>query len=126
MRRLLLDQGLPRSAAKLLNAAGWDVLHVGECGLAAAPDAEILEFARQTGRFVCTLDADFHALLARSDNDGPSVIRIRREGLRGAELAALLIATWERMEAALARGAVISITERALRFRYLPIGRSAT
>lgn len=124
MRRLLFDQGLPRSAAKFLNAAGWDVLHVGECGLSAATDAEILAFARQTERVVCTLDADFHALLARSGDDGPSVIRIRREGLRGAELSTLLMDIWARMEAALTRGAVISITERALRFRHLPIGRS--
>lgn len=80
---LLLDQGLPRSAAERLRSAGWTVTHVGESGLSQAEDEAILEHARLHGHTVCTLDADFHALLAVSGSRGPSVIRIRREGLRG-------------------------------------------
>ena len=30
MKRLLLDQGCPRSTSATLNAEGWDVVHVGE------------------------------------------------------------------------------------------------
>ena len=40
--KLLLDQGLPRSAAELLRAAGIDAVHTGEIGCATAEDAEIL------------------------------------------------------------------------------------
>ena len=58
MIRLLLDQGLPRSAAKLLSAAGWDVAHVGEVGLSRAEDLQILEHARDQKRTCVTLDAD--------------------------------------------------------------------
>ena len=36
--KLLLDQGLPRSAASLLRDVGIDTLHFGEIGLAAATD----------------------------------------------------------------------------------------
>jgi hypothetical protein len=61
--KLLLDQGLPRSAAMLLREGGIDTLHVGEIGLAAATDNEILQRGRQEERVVVTLDADFHALL---------------------------------------------------------------
>jgi predicted nuclease of predicted toxin-antitoxin system len=122
---ILLDQGLPRSAAALLRQAGWDAQHVGECGLSGAPDVEILQYARKAGQAICTLDADFHAFLALSGDGGPSVIRIRREGLRGAEFAALLIALWPRMERAVTGGALVSISECALRFRYLPIGPTA-
>ncbi len=86
MIRLLLDQGLPRSSAELLRRDGWDVRHVAECGLSEAPDSQILKHAETDDRIVCTLDADFHALLAVSGATGPSVIRIRREGLRGPEL----------------------------------------
>jgi len=41
--RLLLDQGLPRSAAAVLRAEGRDVVHVSEVGLAAATDLDILD-----------------------------------------------------------------------------------
>jgi len=51
----------------------------------------------------------------------PSVIRIRREGMRGPDIAALLKTIWPRIEPAVRRGAVITVTERAIRFRYLPI-----
>ena len=64
--RLLLDQGLPRSAAKFLREAGIDTVHVGEVGCADADDAAILQKAQGEKRTVVTLDADFHTLLALS------------------------------------------------------------
>jgi len=88
--KLLLDQGLPRSAAEILRGGGHDVVHAGEIGLAAASDARVLESARATDRAVVTLDADFHALLAVGRASGPSVIRLRIEGLRGPAAATLI------------------------------------
>ncbi len=64
--KLLLDQGLPRTAAELLRVAGFDTLHVGDVGYATATDAAILQLALGEQRIVVTLDADFHALLALS------------------------------------------------------------
>lgn len=43
--KLLLDQGLPRSAVSYLLRVGIESVHVGEIGLAPASDATILEFA---------------------------------------------------------------------------------
>jgi predicted nuclease of predicted toxin-antitoxin system len=124
--RLLLDQGLPRSTAELLRQDGWDVLHVAECGMSEAPDSQILKNAEANDRIVCTLDADFHALLAVSGATGPSVVRIRREGLRGPELASLLKQVWSRIAEPLKTGALVTITDRAIRVRRLPvIGSSA-
>lgn len=34
--KLLIDQGLPRSAARFLRAIGWDAIHVGEIEMAMA------------------------------------------------------------------------------------------
>jgi predicted nuclease of predicted toxin-antitoxin system len=87
--KLLLDQGLPRSTVSQLSKIGIEAVHVGEIGMAAAEDAEILAFAEQHSRVVVTLDADFHTLLARSGGAGPSVIRVRIEGLLAAGLADL-------------------------------------
>ena len=77
MIAVLLDQGLPRTAAGLLREIGWDAQHVSERGMSQAEDVAIIEVARQEGRVVVTLDADFHALLAVSGAQGPSVLRIR-------------------------------------------------
>jgi predicted nuclease of predicted toxin-antitoxin system len=61
--------------------AGWDVIHVSEIGMSRADDVDILQRARAEARICVTLDADFHSLLAISSERGPSVIRIRKEGL---------------------------------------------
>jgi predicted nuclease of predicted toxin-antitoxin system len=89
--KLLLDQGLPLSAAILLRNESIDTIHVGEIGMSEAEDAEIIRRARQENRIVATLDADFHTLLALDIAVTPSIIRIRIERLRAQELTALLL-----------------------------------
>ncbi|MCC6657602.1 MAG: DUF5615 family PIN-like protein [Rhodocyclaceae bacterium] len=121
MTRLLLDQGLPRSTAELLRRDGWDVVHVGEIGLARATDARILQYALDEHRCCVTLDADFHALLAVMSAKAPSVIRIRREGLAGQELASLLQSIWMSIALAVRQGAMITVTERNIRIHRLPV-----
>ena len=119
--KLLLDQGLPRSAVALLTAAGIDTVHVGELGLAAAEDAAILQSDRETNRTVVTLDADFRALLAMSGAIAPSVIRIRIEGLRGEALAELLITVIAQCTADLEQGAAVTVQSGRIRIRHLPL-----
>jgi len=41
--KLLLDQGLPLSAAALLRDAGINTIHVGEIGMSEAEDADIIQ-----------------------------------------------------------------------------------
>jgi predicted nuclease of predicted toxin-antitoxin system len=122
VKRLLLDQGLPRSTGALLENDGWDICHVSQIGMSRASDADILARARDDQRVCVTLDADFHALLATGGERAPSVIRIRREGLDAAALAALLQSVWPRIESALNEGAMVTLTETAVRIRRLPIG----
>jgi predicted nuclease of predicted toxin-antitoxin system len=124
VKRILLDQGLPRSAAALLRQAGWDVIHVSEIGMSRADDADILQRARAELRVCVTLDADFHSLLATSGERSPSTIRIRKEGLDATALAVLLQGVWAKIADALNSGALVTITERSVRVRRLPIMRS--
>lgn len=124
MIRLLLDQGLPRSAVAVLQKVGWDVVHTFEVGLSRAADVELLEVARRESRTVVTLDADFHALLAVANANSPSVIRIRLEGLRGENLAELLISIWPKISRQVEKGALVTVTESALRIRRLPIDQN--
>jgi predicted nuclease of predicted toxin-antitoxin system len=122
--RVLLDQGLPHSALPFLRAAGWDVVHVIDIGMDRASDVDIIARARADNRVVCTLDADFHALLSLSGDSKPSVVRIRQEGLRAKELADLLLSAWPRVADAIDTGAMVTITDRAIRIRRLPVGKS--
>jgi predicted nuclease of predicted toxin-antitoxin system len=117
----LLDQGLPRTTGKLLSTADWDVIHVGDIGLARATDQQILDFAKSDDRVCVTLDADFHALLATSDASGPSVIRIRKEGLHASALAELLMTVWPYIEKHAIDGAMITVTDTSIRVRGLPV-----
>lgn len=121
MIRLLLDQGLPRATGKLLSAAAWDVIHVGDVGLSRATDQQILDYAKSDNRICVTLDADFHALLAIADATGPSVIRVRKEGLQARAIADLLMAVWPCIEQSVIDGAMITITEKSIRVRGLPV-----
>lgn len=123
MKRVLLDQGLPRSSARLLREAGWDGVHVGEIGMSRAGDAEILSVAQDEGRVCVTLDADFHALLVGGGQHGPSVIRIRKESLDAAALVALLVGVWDGVVTALAGGAMVTVTEGSVRIGRLPVGK---
>jgi predicted nuclease of predicted toxin-antitoxin system len=119
--RLLLDQGLPRSAAKLLREAGIDTVHVGDIGYSTADDAAILEKGREEKRIVITFDADFHALLALSRAATPSVIRIRIEGLYGKKAADLIQAVLTRCVEDLKQGAVVTVRPKRIRVRRLPL-----
>ena len=119
--RLLLDQGLPRSASILLCEAGIDTIHVAEIGLSAAEDSEILQKGREDERVVVTLDADFHTLLALSGAIVPSVIRIRIERLRAKALTNLLVMVIGECREELDLGAVVSVEPSRIRVRRLPL-----
>jgi predicted nuclease of predicted toxin-antitoxin system len=119
--RWLLDQGLPRSAAHLLCAQGMDAVHVGDIGMAGASDPEIIAIAALEERIIVTLDADFHALLAKSEATKPSVIRIREEGLKGPALCQLILQLWKQFPADLATGCLLTSSRSQARLRMLPI-----
>lgn len=119
--KLLLDQGLPRSAVAGLRQSGHDVDHVADCGLARATDQEILDEADRRGAVVVTLDADFHELLAWSGATRPSVLRLRVEGLNAERLVALLAAVLAAAASDLERGAVATSDGVRVRVRLLPL-----
>jgi predicted nuclease of predicted toxin-antitoxin system len=120
--RLILDQGLPRDAAAFLRQNGWDCVHVGELGMARAEDTEIVQFSRDRNAVIVTLDADFHALLATSMASGPSVIRLRSQGLDGQAVATYVIRTAQRFAAELGQGCLITVKSKKTTCHLLPTG----
>jgi len=124
MKGLLLDQGLPRSATRLLVELGFVAVHVADVDMSEASDREILEYARAQNLIVVTLDADFHMLLAAIGAASPSVIRLRQQGLSGKEAAVVIRTVLERGYEMLDRGAVASATKASIRFKRLPLQRT--
>ena len=119
--KLLLDQGLPLSAAALLRDAGVDTVHVGEIGMSKAEDSDIIQKAREDGRVVATLDADFHTLLALDMAVTPSVIRIRIERLRARALTDLLLKVITECADSIKQGSAITVEPSRIRIRRLPL-----
>lgn len=119
--KLLLDQGLPLSAAALLRDVDIDTIHVGEIGMSEAEDTDIIQQARDEGRIVVTLDADFHALLALNVATTPSVIRIRIERLRAQALTDLLLTVIAECAEDLEQGSAVTVEPSRIRIRRLPL-----
>lgn len=121
---LVLDQGVPRDAAGRLRDLGYECIHVGEVGMSAAGDEEILGLALGKNAIIVTLDADFHAILAVSGATGPSVIRIRIQGLRAMEIADCVRLVSTRFESDLIAGSLVTVKSRKTTCHRLPIGCS--
>lgn len=119
--KLLLDQGLPRTAADELVRLGFSAVHTALIGMATADDQEILQRARRESEIIVTLDADFHAALALSNAASPSVIRIRIDGLRAAGVVAVVMQVIALCEADPIAGAMVSVDPRSVRVRRLPL-----
>ena len=81
----------------------------------------IIDYARRENRIIITLDADFHAVLAVENASAPSVIRIRKEGLKAAQLADLIKNIWPKIQSQLEIGALVTITEKSVRVRNIPL-----
>ena len=121
MKRIVLDQGLPSTAAAILREDGWDAVHVREIEMHAAADSEILGFAVRESRVVITLDRDFPQILALTASTRPSVVLIRQQRLRAAELTALIASIWRDHEHTLDAGCVLKASARGTRTRPLPL-----
>ena len=115
--KLLLDQGLPRTAAERLRARGFEAIHAGDIAMASASDSDLLGFARESGLTIVTLDADFHALLVRSGAVTPSVVRLRVERATAEVVTDLIAMVIERCRDDLEAGAMVSTNGTRIRVR---------
>jgi predicted nuclease of predicted toxin-antitoxin system len=92
--------------------------------MSMAADEEILRFALGKNGVVVTLDADFHAILAVSGAAGPSVIRIRIQGLRATEIVHCLRLVSIRFDSELRAGSMVTVKAQKTTCHMLPIGGS--
>lgn len=121
MISLILDQGLPRRTAVLLAQQGYACVHVGDLGMAAATDDQIIDVALQRDSAVVTLDSDFAAIIARRGTAKPSLVHIRLQHLHVQAATDLLLRVLPQVADDLAVGSVVAVTPRGSRVRRLPL-----
>lgn len=92
--------------------------------MSKAADEEVLAYALREHATVVTLDADFHAILAVSRASGPSVIRLRMQGLSATDTAELVQRVLAEFVADLNRGSLVTVKARKTTCHRLPIGSS--
>lgn len=84
-------------------------------------DSEILEFARQENRVIITQDLDFFSLLALGGYEKPSLITFRLSVPEPKTITRKLLELLPHIEDRLAEGCAVTIDDRKVRVRRLPI-----
>ncbi len=122
--KFLVDMGLARSTAVYLRDSGYDVVHLRDRGLQRMDDGRIVELALAEGRVVLTHDLDFSRIVAVSRVRAPSVVTFRLDDMQPRQVNHYLAQVLARFSDQLEKGALVSVNERGIRVRLLPIGGS--
>lgn len=121
--KFLLDMGLAQSTARFLRQQGHEAVHLRDQGLQQIDDTEIIEKAYRENQIVLTHDLDFGRIIALSGRDIPSVITFRLSDMRASTVNRHLAEVLLRFTEHLITGALVSVTDRDIRVRRLPITR---
>jgi predicted nuclease of predicted toxin-antitoxin system len=119
--KLLLDMNLSPAWVRFLEENGLEAVHWSTTGDPTATDAVIMAWARDHGFVVVTHDLDFSALLANTEALGPSVIQVRTQDVLPDAIGTDVVRVLQEHQAALDRGAIVTIDELNARVRVLPI-----
>lgn len=119
--KFLLDMGLARHTAAFLRAEGHDAVHLRDQGLQKLEDADIIRKAQTEDRVILTHDLDFGRLIALSRKRLPSVITFRLTDMRPVTVNSWLKDILRTFQSQIEDGALISVTDRGVRLRQLPI-----
>jgi len=119
--KFLADIGISPKSIDFLKGLGFEAVHLSELGLHKLPDSEILAKARSENFVVLTHDLDFGDLLAASGGRMPSVIIFRLRNMKADNVNRYLRTILSSYQSNLERGLIVSVSERAIRVRELPI-----
>jgi predicted nuclease of predicted toxin-antitoxin system len=117
----LLNMNVHRDMAAPLKKRGHVCRHVGDIGMSRVKDVEIIAEAKKSGEVIITHDLDYGHLLAFSGEKAPSVIILRLRNLQTEDVISRLDSIWKEIEAPLMEGAIVSLSDKSLRIRNLPI-----
>lgn len=117
----LLNMNVNRDMTAPLEKRGHVCRHAGNIGMSRAKDVEIVAEAKRTREVIITHDLDYGHLLAFSGESAPSVLILRLRDLRTDEILSRFDAVWSEIETPLTEGAIVSLSDKSLRIRNLPI-----
>jgi len=117
--KVLIDMNLSPSWVQALEDPGFQAVHWSSIGDGGAPDTVVLGWAKENG-YIVSPTTWISAVLAITRGAAPSVIRVRTQDLSPDHLIDFVVRGLRQHEAALERGALISIDEQRLRARVLP------
>lgn len=113
--------GISPLVAQRLRQHGHDAVHLRDQGLKTLPDDEVLEKARTEGRILLTMDLDFGQLMASSQGSLPTVVTFRLDDESADNVSRRLSAVLAHHTQDLEKGALLSVSEWAIRVRDLPL-----
>jgi predicted nuclease of predicted toxin-antitoxin system len=119
--RFLADMGISPATVAFLRDQGHDAIHLHEQDLDRLEDSCILEKGLLEARVILTHDLDFAELIAASAARLPSIVIFRLRNMRPEMVNDYLHTVTTDHRAALEQGAVVSVSERQIRVRLLPI-----
>lgn len=115
---LLANENFPVPALRKLLEKDVDVVSVTET-MPAARDAQVIEYARTTGRWIITFDRDYGELIFKHKlKPPPAIVYLRQEPYppdRPADLILALLSAPEMVE-----GCMLVVNERGIRRRKFP------
>jgi len=117
----LADMNISPLTVLQLKGRGWNITRVSEVMDKSTKDLDLLEYARRHDMVIITQDLDFSMLLAVKGFGKPSLVNVRLEEAKPAYVTSRIIDTVSALEPELAKGAVVTVDEASLRYRYLPI-----
>jgi predicted nuclease of predicted toxin-antitoxin system len=121
--KLLIDMNLPPRWVAIFSSAGYESIHWSSIGAPTASDREIMAWARVNSYVVFTHDLDFSALLAATQEEGPSVIQVRTQNILPEAIGNLVINALNQFQDEIEKGAIITLDPIRARVRILPLKR---
>lgn len=119
--KFLADMGISLKTVQRLQALNIDIYHLMEKNLHTMPDSQIYELATKEQRIIVTHDLDFSDIVAASGEQLPSVIIFRLDNMKATNVNVFLENIIQRHARELETGAIISVNEKNIRVRMLPI-----
>jgi len=121
MLRFLADIHISPRTVKALQSEGHDIVHITGFLPATETDRRIVEFAAEEGHVIVTQNLDFSALVVKRGKSKPSVLSFRVSNAKPDHITEVLKSVLVTVSKELEKGAIISVDDRGVRIRLLPI-----